>query len=240
MTAAHAGGEASGPTGGRSGQAGGQGPGGGRVGGGGPAAGGAARRRDPRAQLPGPADPGRGRSRRRLARPVAAGRREHGERDRVRRCLLHGGDRQDPRPGPDGADPRTRGRLLAGGHHHRAAGPGLEGGAPRRRGRRLREHQCRGQGRVRPVLYLGQRRADRGLHPGAPGGAVPARPVPGRLRPAGHRPRQHAHLARRMPRARRDQPGRAAPQGGGRARGRAVHPPGMRMLDRGPVAGGGG
>ena len=50
-------------------------------------------------------------------------------------------------------------------------------------------------------------RADRGVHPGAPGGAVPARPVPGRLRPARHRPRQHAHLARRVPRARRDQPG---------------------------------
>ncbi len=94
----------------------------------------------------------------------------------------------------------------------------MEGRASRGRGRRVREHQRRGQGRVRPVLHLGQRGADRGVPPGGPGGAVPARPVPRRLRPAGHRPRQPARLARRMPRARRDQPGRAAPQGGRRAR----------------------
>ena len=116
----------------------------------------------------------------------------------------------------------------------------MEGRAPRSRGRRLREHQRRGQGRIRSVLHLGQRGADRGVHPGAPGGPVPARPVPRRLRTARHGPRQHAHLARRVPRARRDQPGRAAPQGQRRTRGRAVHPSRMRVLDRRAVAGGGG
>ena len=83
--------------------------------------------------------------------------------------LLHGRNRQDPRPGPDGADPGIAGRLLAGRQHHRAPGPRVEGRAPRRRGGRLREHQRRGQGGIRPVLHLGQRGADRGVRPGATG-----------------------------------------------------------------------
>ena len=45
----------------------------------------------------------------------------------------------------------------------------MEGRASRRRGGRLREHQRRGQGRIRSVLHLGQRGADRGVHPGATG-----------------------------------------------------------------------
>ena len=47
--------------------------------------------------------------------------------------------------------------------------------------------------------------------PGGAGGAVPARPVPRCLRAARDRPHQHAHLDGGVPRARRDQPGRAAP-----------------------------
>ena len=85
-----------------------------------------------------------------------------GERHRVRRRLLHGRNGQDPRPGPDGADPGTESRLLAGRQHHRAPGSAVEGRASRRRGGGLREHQRRGQGGIRSVLYLGQRGADRG------------------------------------------------------------------------------
>ena len=76
--------------------------------------------------------------------------------------------------------------------------------------------------------------------PGGPGDPVPARPVPRRPRAAGHRPRQHAHLARRVPRARGHQPGGVAAQGGRRGRGGAVHPPRVRVLDRGALAGGNG
>ena len=64
--------------------------------------------------------------------------------------------------------PESAGRLLARRQHHRAAGAGVEVRASRRRGGRLREHQRRGQGRIRSVLHLGQRGADRGVHPGAP------------------------------------------------------------------------
>ena len=54
------------------------------------------------------------------------------------------------------------------------------------------------------------------------------------------RPGEHAHLARRVPRARRDQPGRAAPQGQRQRAGGAVHPSRVRLLDRRAMAGGGG
>ncbi len=116
----------------------------------------------------------------------------------------------------------------------------MEGRASRRRGRRVREHQRRSQGGSRSVLHLGQRGADRGVHPGGPGGALPARPIPRRLRTAGDRPGQHAYLDGRVPRARRDQPGRAEPQGQRRRAGGAVHPSRMRLLDRRAVAGRGG
>ncbi len=128
-----------------------------------------ARRRDPGAQLPGSGDPGRCRPRRRLAGAVPARRGEHRERHRVRRRLLHGRNRQDPCPGPDGADPGAEGWLLAGRQHHRAPGSPVEGRASRRRGGGLREHQRRGQGGIRSVLYLGQRGGDRGVRPGATG-----------------------------------------------------------------------
>ena len=121
-----------------------------------------ARRGDPGAQLPAPGDPGRRRPRRRLARAGPARGGQPGPGDRARRGVLHGRDGQDPRAGADRADPGPASRLLARRQHHRRPAPGLEGRAPGRRGGRLREHQRRGQGRVRRVLHVGQRGADRG------------------------------------------------------------------------------
>ena len=62
-------------------------------------------------------------------------------------------------------------------------------------------------------------------------GAVLPRPVPRRPRAADHRPRQHAHLDGRVPRARRHQRRRPQGAGRGRARRRAVHPPRVRLRD---------
>ncbi len=61
--------------------------------------------------------------------------------------------------------PEVRSRLLARRQHHRGAGQGVEGRASRSRGRRVREHQRRGQGGIRPVLYLGRRGAGGGVRP---------------------------------------------------------------------------
>ena len=144
-------------------------------------------RRPPRAQLPGPGDPGRRRPRRRLARAVPDRRGQRRRDDRLRRRALHGRDGQDPGAGEDGAGPGREGRLLAGRHDHRRPAARVEGRAPRRRRRRLREHDRRGEGRDRHLLHVVQRGRGRRVDPGRPRGAVPARPVPRRARPAGHR-----------------------------------------------------
>ena len=51
--------------------------------------------------------------------------------------------------------PEPKRRLLPGRQHYGVPGPRLEGRASRRRGGGLREHQRRGQGGIRSVLYLG-------------------------------------------------------------------------------------
>ena len=78
-----------------------------------------AQRRHPRAQLPDAGDlPRRRRHRRR--QPAAGPRGGEGRRRRHRagRRALHGRDGQAAEPGQDRADPRPRGRLLAGGFDH--------------------------------------------------------------------------------------------------------------------------
>ena len=67
-----------------------------------------ARRRDPRPQLPAARDPGRGRLRRRLARPLDQGGGRRRGRDRVLRRALHGRDGLDPLAGEDRAAARPR------------------------------------------------------------------------------------------------------------------------------------
>ena len=105
-----------------------------------------ARRRHPRAQLPGARGPAGGRLRRRLARPLAARRRLRRRGDRLLRRALHGRDGLDPVPGQDRPAARPRRRLLAGRLDHRRPAARLEGQAPRRRGRDVRQHVGRGQG----------------------------------------------------------------------------------------------
>ena len=65
-----------------------------------------AQRGHPRPQLPGARGPGRGRLRRRLARPLAPGGRDRRGGDRLLRRPLHGRDGGDPLARQDGADPR--------------------------------------------------------------------------------------------------------------------------------------
>ena len=66
-------------------------------------------RRAAGAQLPAAGDPGHRRPHRRLAGAVAGSRpSQRRVDDRVLRRALHGRDREDPRPGQDGADPGRR------------------------------------------------------------------------------------------------------------------------------------
>ena len=114
-----------------------------------------ARRRDPRAQLPAARDPGRGRLRRRLARPLDQGGRRRRGRDRVLRRALHGRDGLDPvartRPcccptSTPAARSPTRSRADAAAR--------LEGQAPGRRRRDVRQHDRGGQGRDRLLRHV--------------------------------------------------------------------------------------
>ena len=148
-----------------------------------------------------------------LSRVAAAGR---GVDDRVLRRPLHGRDGQDPQLRQDGADPRRAGRVQPRRHDHRRPAAGVEGRAPRRRRRQLRQHDRGGEGRDRHLLHVVERRRRRRLDPRGHRGAVLPRPVPRRPRAAHHRPREHAHLARRVPRARRHQ--RRRPEGSGSPR----------------------
>ena len=105
------------------------------------------------------------------------------------------------------------------------AAAGLEGRAPGRRRRRLREHERRGQGGGRRLLHLRERRRGGSVHPGGPRGAVPARPVPRRARPAGHRPRRTCTSGSASATCTRGSAPQAWRPGRGAARGGAViHP----------------
>ena len=85
------------------------------------------------AQLPAARDPGRRRSRRRLAGAVADRRRRARGNHRLLRRALHGRDREDPVSGQDGADSRPAGRLLAGRLDHGRRSARLEGRVSRTR-----------------------------------------------------------------------------------------------------------
>ena len=80
--------------------------------------------------------------------------------DRLLRRPLHGRDGEDPLAGQDRADPRPRRRLLARRLDHGRPAARLEGRAPRRGRRLLREHDRRGEGRVRLLLHVRQREGD--------------------------------------------------------------------------------
>ena len=92
-----------------------------------------AQRGHPRPQLPGARGPGRRRPHGRLARALAPRRLDRGRRDRLLRRPLHGRDRLDPLAREDGADPRSRRRLLALGLDQRRPAARLEGRASRAR-----------------------------------------------------------------------------------------------------------
>ena len=176
-----------------------------------------AKRRDPGPQLPGRRGAGRGRLRRRLAGPVAAGGRHRRRRDRVRRRALHGRDGRHPGARTHRADPRPRGGMLAGGQHRRRGARALEAGEPRSSRCQLRQHHGRGEGAVRLLLHVGQRaRHHRGGARG-PRHPVPAGHVPRRLPGAADRP-AHEDLAGRVPRPRRHPPAGRQPHDGGAAR----------------------
>ena len=150
--------------------------------------------------------------------------------DRVLRRPLHGRDGQDPQLRQDGADPRRPGRVQPRRHDHRAD--------------QLRAWKAEHPGAVVVsyvnttaavkaetdiCLHVVQRRRRGGVDPRGHRGAVLPRPVPRRPRAARDGPREHAHLARGVPRARRNQ--RFGPEATGR-RGtgrRAVHPPRVRV-----------
>ena len=100
---------------------------------GGPRARRGARRGHPRPQLPAARAPGARRLRRRLARPLAPGRRHRRLGDRVLRRPLHGRDGLDPLSRQDRADRRPRRRLLARRLDQRRPAPRLEGRASRAR-----------------------------------------------------------------------------------------------------------
>ena len=149
-----------------------------------------ARRRRARAQLPEPGDPGRRRPRRRLAGAVA-----HRGPHRRDAPSCSAACTSWPRPPRSSARtrrcssrPRTRGARSP--TPSTPSSCGLEGRAPGRGGRGLRQHLGRGEGRVRHLLHLLQRRRGRRVHPARAGGALPARPVPRRARPPADRPRQ--------------------------------------------------
>ena len=178
-----------------------------------------ARRRDPRPQLPAARGPGRGRLRRRLARPLPAGGPHRRRGDRVLRRALHGRDGVDPLAREDRPAARSRRRLLAGRLDHRRPAARLEGAAPGRGGRHVRQHDGRREGRDRLLRDVLERRAGRRAHlPRARRGhrdPVRAGHVPRRVRREVDRP-QDARVGRRVPRARRDpavgHPRRCAPR----------------------------
>ena len=157
--------------------------------------------------------------------------------DRLLRRALHGRDGQDPRPGQDRAHPGRPRRLLARRLDHRRPAARVEGRAPRRRRGLLRQHDRRGEGRDRRLLHLVQRRRGRGVDPGGPRGAVPARPVPRRARPPDTGPAEHARLGGGVPRARRHQRRRAHRAGRGAPGRRAVRAPRVRLRDLGALPG---
>ena len=117
----------------------------------------------PGPQLPGARDSGRGRLRRRLARPGDRGHEDRRPGHRHVRRVLHGRDGQDPQPRAHRADPGRDGRLLAGRLDHAARPEALEGRAPRRGRRQLRQHDGRHQGRVGLLRDQRQRRGRRPL-----------------------------------------------------------------------------
>ena len=123
-----------------------------------------AQRGDPGPQLPGAGDPGRGRFRGRLARPLAQGGGHRRGRDRLLRRPLHGGDRLDPLAGEDRPAARPRRRLLARRLDHGRPAARVEGEASGRDRRDVREHDGRGEGRDRLLLHVGERRAGGRAH----------------------------------------------------------------------------
>ncbi len=206
-----------------------------------PAAGRPPGRGDPGPQLPAAADPGRGRSCRRLAGPVPASPPPATRSVIVfAGRLLHGRDGQDPGPGPDRADPRAAGRAArwptpspptscGPGRPSTRAPPSWRTSTPAPRSRPSRT--CAAPRRTRPRWWPAFRRTGRSCScPTSSWGP----------RAAGDRPGEPADLDGRVPRARRDQPGRPAGQGGRAAGGGAVHPPGVRLHDGRAVAGGRG
>ncbi len=149
-------------------------------------------RGDHGAQLPVAGDlPRRRRRYRRFAGAGAGGGADRRRIDRHLRRPLHGRNRQDPGAGPHGTDPRPRGRLFARKFHHRRGRQGPARAASGRPGGHLRQHQRRGEGRVRCLLHLGQRRAG-GRGDGRGQGDFPARQVPRQPRRLVHRCRTGA------------------------------------------------
>ena len=193
-------------------------------------------RRRPRAQLPGPGDlPRGGRHHRRLAGPRPQGGGDGRRRDRHGRRPLHGRDGEDPQSGEDGPDARPRGRLLARRLDHRRGRAPSARAVPRRPGSDLRQHLGRGEGRVRRLLHLGQRRGGRRVAEG-PAGHLPARRVPREVRGLADEDRGHpvegplrgarALLRRRDPVLPPAAPGRDGP---GAPRVPARRPRGLRL-----------
>jgi hypothetical protein len=185
-------------------------------------------RRDPGPQLRAGRDPGRGRSRRRLAPPVARGRLRARVHDRLLRRLVHGRDGQDPLAGQARPAAGQRRRLLARRLDHGRAAARLEGRASRRRRRLVREHDRGRQGGERLLLHVEQRPGRHRRHPGRPPDPLPAGHVPGPVAAARDRPQAH-DLARRVPRPRRH-PARGRGAVASRsARRRAADPPRVRL-----------
>ena len=153
---------------------------GGRAGGRDPRAGAGAGRRHPGAQLPAPRGPAARRPRGRLA--PARHHRARGEavHHRLLRGPLHGRVGQGAGPRQAGPPPQPLGRLLPGRLDHRRVAGGLEGALPRPRGGHLRQLDRRGEGPLRRLLHLRQRR-QRGPLAAAAEDPLHAGPQPGRL-----------------------------------------------------------
>ena len=99
----------------------------------------------------------------------------------------------------DGPHPRPRRRLLAGRLDHGRPAPHVEGRASRCGRRLVREHDGRGQGRVRLLLHVGQCAGRHRVDPGGSRDPVPAGRQPRPVARARHGP-QAADLARGVPR----------------------------------------
>ena len=130
------------------------------------------KRRDPGALLYDARGAGRRRFSGRLARPLrpgAVGRRRHHP---LRRSALHGRDRQGPLPRKEGADPLSRGGVLAGRVVRRR---GIRG-FPRSHGRLLCEHHGRREGADRHLLHVVQRAEGSGVDSRRPARDFRSRP----------------------------------------------------------------